>query len=304
MRVSELYKQVAKLGFEDSLEDEDRFYYAANRALLQVGSIRPAVSAYVINHKPMANLVKVDTFSPIERSEDLCFEATDAKAYYFEADGNGTLYIERQDTASGAWVIIRAQEFTSTRRFIPYKGFIKKDGAFSAGQFRLRFVGEFLYSVKNVAMYRHIYSSSEEDIPAYEPYTRYDISALVPDFLSLNAPPISEDENYERLNQNYDVEGGKVILLPYSADGCFKVLYRRKPAEIENTGIASEDEAVIDLDEELCSLLPILIASYVWVEDEPAMAEYYLSLYRERAMDIERRIRNATPVAIKNKNGW
>lgn len=304
MLVSELYKQVAQLGFEDSLEDENRFYYAANRALLQVNSIRPAVSAYVINHKPMANLVKVDTFSPIERSEDLCFEATDAKAYYFEADGNGALYIERWDDASGEWVIIDSLEFTSTRRFIPYKGFIKRDGAFTTGQIRLRFVGEFLYSVKNVAMYRHIYSSSEADIPAFEPYTRYDISALVPDFLSLGSPPISEDENYVRLNQNYDVEGGKVILLPYSAEGCFKVLYNRRPAEIEIIGNASEDEATVDLDEELCAILPILIASYVWVEDEPSMAEYYLSLYRERAMDIERRIKNATPVTIRNTNGW
>ena len=68
--------------------------------------------------------------------------------------------------------------------------------------------------------------------------------------------------------------------------------------------MASDNNDVIDLDEELCTLLPILIASYVWVEDEPSMAEYYLSLYRERAMDIERRIRNATPVAIKNANGW
>ena len=93
MRVSELYKQVAQLGFEDSLEDDSRFYYAANRALLQVSAIRPAVSAYIINHKPMANLLKENTFTPIERSEDLCFEATDAKSYYFEADGNGKVTV-------------------------------------------------------------------------------------------------------------------------------------------------------------------------------------------------------------------
>ena len=100
MRVSELYKQVAQLGFEDSLEDDSRFYYAANRALLQVSALRPAVSAYVINHKPMVNLVKPDTFSPIERYDDLSFEATDAKAFYFEADGNGILLVEMYDSES------------------------------------------------------------------------------------------------------------------------------------------------------------------------------------------------------------
>lgn len=304
MRVSELYKQVAQLGFEDSLEDDNRFYYAANRALLQINSIRPAVSVYVINHKPMENILKEQTFSPIERFDDLCFEATDAKAYYFEADGNGMLYIEIWDDGSGAWAIIGSQELEADGKFKPYRGFIRKDNAFTCGRIRLRFVGEFLYSVKNVAVYRYVYSDKVTDIPAYEPYTRYDISALVPDFLSLVSPPVKDDEKRERLNQNYDVENGRVILLPYSARGCFQIQYRRKPKEIENFGIASEDDAVIDLDEELCALLPTLIASYVWVEDEPTMAEYYLSLYRERAMDIERRIVRGTPVAIRSNNGW
>ena len=304
MRVSELYRHVAQLGFENSLEDDDRFYYAANRALLQISSIRPAVSSYIINHTPLENLVKADTFSPIVRSDDLCFEATDAKSYYFETDGNGVLYIEFLDFESNVWVIIGVREFTSDRSFVSYKGFIKKDGEFITGRIRLRFVGEFLYSVKNVALFRHVYSNAERDIPVYGPYVRYDVSSLVPDFLSLNSPPVLEDGNCEKLNQNYDIEGGRVVLLPYSIKGCFKVLYRRKPAEIENIGNASDDETVIDLDEELCSLLPILIASYVWVEDEPAMAEYYLTLYRERALDVERRIRNDAPVVIRNTNGW
>lgn len=304
MRVSELYKQVAQLGFEDSLEDDNRFYYAANRALMQVSTIRPALSAYVINHKPMANLVKADTFSPVTKFDELCFEAADARAYYFEADGNGTVYIEREDPSSGAWVIIGSKEFTSVARsFIPHKGFIKKDGAFTTGRIRLRFVGEYLYSVRNVAMYQYLYSASADDIPAYEPYTKYDISRLVSDFLSLSSPPISEDEDYARLNQDYDVENGCIILLPYSVSGCFKILYRRKPKELLIEGLASDDETVIDLDEELCTLLPNLIASYVWVEDEPTMAEYYLTLYRERAADVQSRIRNAAPVSI-NSNGW
>ena len=303
MRVNELYRQVAQLGFEDSLENDDRFYYAANRALLQVNSIRPAISAYVINHKPMANLIKANTFSPIERSTDLCFEATDAKAYYFEADGIGAVYIEMQNE-DGTWSVIGIEEFSSSRIFISRKGFIKNNNEFIAGQVRIRFVGEYLYSVRNVALYQHVYSESKEDIPPYEPYTRYDISAIVTDFLSLNSPPILEDDNYERLNQNYDIEGGKVLLLPHSASGCFKVLYKRKPKEIDNEESASENEEIIDLDEELCTLLPILIASYVLIEDEPAMAEHYIALYRERALDVERRIINNTPVTIRNKNGW
>ena len=44
MKISELYESVAKLGFEDSLEDIPAFFYAANRAVLQVNALRPLTS--------------------------------------------------------------------------------------------------------------------------------------------------------------------------------------------------------------------------------------------------------------------
>lgn len=303
MTVSELYKQVAQLGFEDVLEENSRFYYAANRAILQVASIRPAISSCVIHHKPMKNLLLNSSFSPQEKTEPLCFEAIDAKAFYFEADGEGIVYVEGYDEDNGEWTELKHIELSSDKTFVPYKDFIKWDGEFFTGRVRLRFTGEYLYSVKSVALYRHLYSNDREDIPAYEAYTRYDISSLTRDFLSLCSPPI-EGEERERLNQNYDVEDGRVILLPYGVQGCYKVLYRRRPRAIVLQVDAAEDTAVIDLDEELCSLLPTLVASYVWVEDEPSMAQYYLTLYRERAIDVERRITNSAPVTIKNTSGW
>jgi len=304
MKVFELYKSVAQLGFEDSLEEDERFFYAANRALLQVCKLKPVVSHYVLNHKPLRNLVTESTFTPIERAEDLDFEAADAKAYYFEADGNGVAYIEKQDANSDSWSIIQQITLTSTGAFISYKGFIKDGANYVSGQVRLRFSGEFLYSVRNVAMYEYLRSAEENDIPAYEPYTRYNIRSLASDFLALCCPPIQEDDEHKILNQDYQMEGDSIILLPYDKRGVFKVLYERLPQMLVNTGSVSDDETVIDLDEELCSLLPTLIAAYVWVDDEPSKSEYYLSLYRERAVDIERRNIDNKPVMYKNSNGW
>ena len=92
--------------------------------------------------------------------------------------------------------------------------------------------------------------------------------------------------------------------MPHDAKGLYKVIYKRKPQAVVNNGEASDDMTVIDLDEDLCALLPILVASFVWVDDEPEKAQYYLAIYQERAIDIERRIVSATPVPIKNSNGW
>lgn len=303
MQVQELYSQVAQLCFESSLEDDDRFYFAANRALLQVNSLRPAIASYVINHKPMANLIKEADFKPREKMDDICYEASDAKAYYFEADGNGVVYIERYDEAKAMWMIVGEVDLAGRRRFTAYRGFIKDGASFVSGKIRLRFSGDYLYWVKNVALYKYILSDSAVDIPAYEPYVRYDLGEL-DDFLSLASPPITEDEDYERLHGDYDVEGGRAILLPYSVSGCYKVLYKRRPAEIINDGAAASNESKIELDEELCSLMPVLIASYVYLDDEPEKAEYYLSLYRERVAAITATQEHLKPCKMRSSDDW
>ena len=130
MTVAELYKQVAQLGFEDSLEDDDRFYFAANRALLQVNEIRPAISYYLINHKPLKNLLSDSLFSPVEKDDELLYSAEGAKSYYFEADGNGVVYVEKYN--DDGWVIIDSVQLESAHAFIAYRGFIKEAGEFVA----------------------------------------------------------------------------------------------------------------------------------------------------------------------------
>ena len=301
MRVSELYEQVAGLGFGKSVEDDDIFYQAANRALLQVNALRPAVSACAINHKPMKNLLS-SSFEPMERYYDITFEAHDAKAYYFECDGQGICYIERQD-ASGAWVKIGIVELAASGGFAVYRGFIKDGADFVSGRVRLRFSGDYLYSVRCASLYEHIRSEREEDIPAFEPYSRYDISTLVSDFLTLEDEPLVADEESIKMPENYNIEGGRVILLPRSAPGCYKVLYRRRPAEIVSDGSAADDDTVIDLDEELCALMVLNIGVYIWADDEPEKAEYYLSLYRERAAEIQARDKKLKPARYVT-NGW
>lgn len=304
MTISVLYNSVAQLGFEDSLEEDSRFIFAVNRALLQVNTLRPATKAYVINHRPLENKIKEMDFKPIERKAELIYTAEDVKAYYFEASGNGNLIIERFDLDENEWVTVWEETISSPRGFTQYRGFIKPDGKFTKDSVRMRFVGDYIYTIKSVAMYEHIYSDSEADIPAYEPFTRYDISKLTDDFLALSTPPIIEAEGGVYLNQGYAIEDGRIILLPYDKKGVYKVMYERKPQEVEYKQNLSEDKNTkIDLDEDLCALLPILVASYIWLEDEPQKAEYYLALYREGAANIVSRVRNVTPIPITT-NGW
>lgn len=296
MRVNELYRQVAQLGFESGLEDNNRFYYAVNRALFQVAALRPEIKSCTINHRPFRNLLG-NTFAPVSRATELVYVSyKPAKAFYFEAHGRGQMIVEKYEDEE--WSIINNCTFSSVNSFSPCKGLIEAN----SNPVRLRFIGDYYYTVRNVALYGYIFSADKNDIPAYEPYTRYDISKMVDDFLVLASPPIVEKDN-ERLNQGYDVEGYTTVLLPHDVEGCYSVRYAHKPDKIE-TDIAADDDTNIDLGEELCSLLPLLVASYIWVEDEPEMANYYLNLYRERAADIERREKVLQPVTIRNATGW
>jgi hypothetical protein len=306
MTVSELYKQVAQLGFEDSLESDARFYYATNRALLQVSTIRPAIRSYSINHTPLANLLKGDMFAVQAHTPgiDDCFVVENAKAFYFEADGNGTARVQRWDEASGKWEdLLGAIPLSSARTFKAYSGLVKADGQDVNGLVRIRFSGEFFYSFRNVALYGSLYSDNEKDIPAYEPYVRYDMSQILDDFLAFDAAPVKEGAPYASMNQGYEIEGN-TVLLPYDESGCYLVRYKHKPSTVQNRSDASADNTVLDMDEELCALLPCLIASYVLAEDEPSLAQYYLTLYREQIAIIDARTKKVAPVRIKRESGW
>lgn len=303
MTIGELYSQVSQLGFEDALEHDDRFYYAANRALLQVNTLRPATKSLVVNHKPITNLIKSSSFKPLTRVAEMIFEAVGAKAYSFEADGIGILYVERYDNVEKKWLVLSMVTLESSG-FALYKNFIKDGDAFVKDRVRLRFAGEFVYSIRNIAMYEHLYSNKKEDIPSFEAFTRYDMTKYSDDFIGFAESPILADGENLQLNQDYDIESANILLLPYDKEGAYKVIYKRRPKEIKNIGSAATDTAVIDLDEELSYALPNLVAAYIWAEDEPNLAEYYLSLYRERASEILASTKTAAPVIYKSCNGW
>ena len=301
MKVSELYSQVSQLGFEESLESDNRFYYAVNRAIFQVNALRPATKVIEINHSPLDNLLGNNSSKIEEKISDLYFEASRGVAYYFEADGEGIAYIEMYDKEE--WRIIGETSWNSPFGFVSLKDFIKADGAFIDSPIRLHFTGEFVYSVRNVAIYGALRSSQKEQIPAFSQYVAYDMSNLVEDFLEFSTPPIYSAE-YEVLDGEYFVESNSILFLSRFIAGVYRVSYKCKPVLLSFDDEAPENETEIDLDDELCSLLPMLVAAYVWADDEPEKAQYYLSLYRERAAIIEAKKTDISPVLIINKNGW
>ena len=59
--------------------------------------------------------------------------------------------------------------------------------------------------------------------------------------------------------------------------------YESKPKRI------TADTAIIDLNADALYLLPVLTAYFVWLDDEPRLAESYLDLYRKLMETAKRR---------------
>lgn len=307
MQIKELYSQVARLGFEDSLEDAKSFYHSANRALLQINALRPSIGAQTINHHPLPSLLGDSYFAPKEIFGEVEFAtAEDVRSYYFEADGNGFFRIERLKEDGTSWEIARQDVLSvaeGERNFKPYRGDLSMSGEYPKGTYKIVFWGDFLFNVRRVALYGATYSNRDEDVPAYTPYSMYDMSVIAKDFLEFASPPVEESDIYGKKIDGYSIEGNNIVF-PYDQTGTYRVLYHRKPIALEYKNDPTSDETVIDLDGELSSLMPILVASYILLEDEKEKAYYYMDLYRERAAYIVANRRNRDPIKIKNKYGW
>lgn len=300
MTVSDLYQAVAKLGFENSLEDDGVFLYAANRALLQVNAIRPHTKLLRLHHAPTANMLGGIGYDVVEKGEtDLIYTAEGARGYAFEADGQGACYIERQDSATGAWQMIRDVSF-DTDGFTLFRGLI--DAA--EGLVRLRFVGEYLYYIRGVALYGRLRSGKPEDVPAFGATVSYDLKAMAEDFMDLAAPPMLDGAERVALSADWSIEEERILHLPREAAGNYLIEIHRRPKPITEDEDLANNVAEIDLDEDLCALLPNLIASYVWADDEPEKAQYYLSLYREQSYSIEAKKKKLAPPKFVSVNGW
>lgn len=126
------------------------------------------------------------------------------------------------------------------------------------------------------------------------PYTEYDISLYAPMARMISAPP--------RTVAGEDIEGASVeglcIRLPREYRGIFLVQYEKSPESIR------QGRGEIEIEERLFPLFALLVCAYLWLEDEPERAQYYMALYREGC----ERMKAARPTYTEKRStdvlGW
>lgn len=299
--------ECTNLGFEKTTayqKNPSIFIESVNRAMVRVaGYVKPILGKYVISQNSLQNAIPMALYQmdiQAYRGTPLAFSASGVKSYYFEADGEGVATISNGVDADIAIPL------DSARKYKAYRGFAN-------GDVTITFSGDYAYNVRNVAMYRELYSDNAEDIPAFCQYVPYDIAELTKaedgrvvfmDFA--NDQPVqqgsfSSGQSY-RTVEDYKKQDKSIILLNHFDVGEFTVWYKKYPRPIVTS---TPDEYELELDYDAADLVPLLASHYIWLDDDPQRATMYYNDFAERSGEIMGTASRPPSVAeYENTTGW
>lgn len=264
MTYQELKDEVLALGFLDTLENEGHLLLAANRALRLMANDFPRTEALCLYRQYHAPLRTKDC---VDQSGILLREGEAAAFCYRVLDGEVRLGNEVLPLGKGGIYRVRA---SSDAMLVPIG---------DAEVFHLAVYSE------SVAL-----ALCESSLP----FVCYDVDDYVADALRISSVPT--DASGAEITEGR-IEGRRV-LIPRTYSGAFFIHYERTPRPLT----ASEGE--IDVARECLSLFPLLVCGYLWLDDEPDRAQYYMALYREGRSMLRERKPSRTQRLNTDTLGW
>ena len=278
MTLDELKNDVAALGFEGSVEDDSIFISSVNRALGIIYTDRPVTKTSIV-HFDAPRISFKREFIEHHSGEDITLTVR-GMGLSFRTIGEGECTI-RETGGGGSFVNFSTHNQLTRRK-------IKNEAT-------ITFSGDYYYTVSNLVVFDDLTSTNLTDIREYSPRKEALPTEYCSDFRAFAGPP--RDINGEIVNEA-ELRDGR-ISVPFEFSGDIYLTYYRTPTKITQMN----PNLVIDVSEECATLLPLLTASFLWLDDDAAKAQYYMSLYRDSIANIKR----FSTMRIDNKysvNGW
>ncbi len=277
MTLNELKTDVARLGFESYIEDEAVFICSANRALSMIYADRPVSHLAALSFRgPRVSVAK----EFIEhRSGEVITIPFSGKSLSFRSSGNGSCTIT--DSSGSASVPLSGDDQLT-------KQFVYGEGA-------VTFSGDYYFTVSGFAVFCDLTSERQTDIPDYKPYVELCAQDVCEGFRAFASQPCDKDGNPV---SSVKLADGK-IRAPFDFRGEIYIAYYRSPSPIS----AGDQNELIDVSDECAPMLPLLTASFMWLDDDAAKAQYYMSLYRDMIANIKRYSTSKIDAEYR-VNGW
>ena len=276
MIYNDLSTEVASLGFESAIEANDALLSAAERAMKMIYTERPVFGVAEIYKAPVPS-VKIKSFSHVGgKCEVVPFNS---RAYSFKTSGIGYFKVvdEKEETT-----------LSFSREAKLHRGFVHGVG-------RIEFSGEYAYSVYDFSFYDEIFGPDTEDIPVSDGYTEYDAQKYTENFMAFTSVPKDE---YGNTIEGASAFAGK-IRIPAAYSGKIRVEYKKSPEKLSG----NPDQELL-LPDGCEHLLPLLVAAYIWLDDDAEKAQYYMALYREAMAAVKFYDRTMADSTYRDVNGW
>lgn len=276
MTVNDLKNEVAALGFETELENEQAFLFALKRALNTIYTERAVLNTVRI-YKPIIKPALYE--KKINCGNENIEIRLSAKAYSFITSGIGKYR-----------VVDEAKDVT-----VDFSGQRKEHRGFLIGNSSIIFESGYAYTVYDFSAFNEIKSQNTNDIPISTGYEEYSALEVLPNFLSFYEPP---KDKQGICIQDAALKNGR-IFIPTEYENEVYVTYKTAP----KTDDLSSD-STIDISAECESALSLLVAAYVWLDDDAEKSQYYMSLYRDIMAGIKVYNRARADITYHDVLGW
>lgn len=278
MTLQQLLNEVYCLGFEDIGQIDDNFIFCANRALKSIALefSKEKTTHIIIPKKQISYYLESYIHTPGENREI----NVSGTAYSFKYFGKGKFKLMDEFGR-------QEKELSDIQGEV--RGIMKNSGT-------ITFSGDNSFTVLDLTVFSSLPTSSIADIPIIYETMEYDLSDYIKDIMVITRAPY--DKNGNKIS-NASIESN-VLKVPKTFHGEVRITYKKLPQEITIDDLYKK----VDLPDFCKHLLPILTASYVWLDDDIERSNYYMNIYNNEVGKIKFSFRNSHGGEYKDTTGW
>ena len=237
------------------------------------------IKEYQYVNSPFDNLLGKDYKLYDLVNESIDFPAVGALSYYFKIYGRPTvckLYVGTHEVKD----FYPEENEIDSRVFTTFKGNITyptlEEGEDSTVYLHVEAVTP--VKVQNMCFYGVAFET-DADVPQFEKYIRICMDDVLTDFYQL-APAelydLGDSGNDYIVGNDYFQEADKTLVIPREKTGIYLIHYRAYPQRIT---LETEDDYEMSLDPEVADLLPLYMASAIYMDDDLGIATSYRNYF-------------------------